>query len=727
LTLVGCAFASAAAFGQSATMSTGNSAPRDDSSGTALQEIVVTAQRRAENLQDVPIAVTALSGEQMQAQGIRQAIGLNMAVPGLTISQYSQGAVIFLRGVGNSNPDPGQEQNVAIYVDGVYYSSIVSDMFSFNDLASVEVLKGPQGTLFGRNTTGGVIQATTKDPEQDFSGKVSVGYESFDTTKTNGYITGGLAPNLAGALSVNYVNQGDGWGEDLVTGQKVNLTRDLDAHGKLLWEPSSDTKVTLMVAFSSIFSDLGLSRNLVPGEPTLPPSYLTTGFKGTIYDDQSNGLNGNWINQKIAALHVEQDLGFSKFVSITSAQYVADYSHNDVDGTPAFIEQGNFLPQRDTTYTEELQLQSEPTSTIRWIVGTMYFNDRAGENPLEVDLAGDSPFILSNTTTGTKSYAAFAQATAPIATDTNLTLGGRYTDDHKDIEGSYFYQPAGTLPVEGSKSWGDFTYKASLDHHFTKNVMVYAGISTGFKSGVYNLISPVSTNGPTLGKTLAPVSPEKLTDYEGGVKMELFDHKLRLNFDGFYYNYKDLQQTQFEGTTSVITNAAAAKVYGLENEIEAVLTNQLSLKGGIAWMHSEYTNFKNAPSNPLGPDGIGAAVPGGVDATGNQLIEAPELTADIGLDYKKAFPYGTLGASAIYAYNSGYFFEVDNRLHQPDYSLVNGELSWLFPDNRVQLRLYATNLTNRLYYSKLDSAAGAPDQGTPGAPRIIGGAVEVKF
>jgi iron complex outermembrane receptor protein len=247
--------------------------------------------------------------------------------------------------------------------------------------------------------------------------------------------------------------------------------------------------------------------------------------------------------------------------------------------------------------------------------------------------------------------------------------------------------------------------------------MGYASVSTGFKSGVYNITFSTPNEGP--------VKPEKLTDFEVGMKSELFDHRVRLNMDAFYYDYKDLQLQTFITTNIVTLNAASAKVYGVEAEFETNLTSQLHLHAGASGLRSKYEDFANVPAYDSA-SGIGVPILGR-SGSGNQLLRTPSFQANAALDYEVPLPVGSLVANATYFHTSGFYFEPDNRLSQSAYNLVNGQLMWKSSEERYNVRLWAKNIFNQQYYAQKISGSGSADAGAPGAPRTYGLSVGVTF
>jgi iron complex outermembrane receptor protein len=717
--LLALAFCQAHAFAAEGDDASGGLAA-DGGSG-ALSEVVVTAQRRAQNMQDVPIAVSAVTGELALAHGITEVSDLPVLAPGLSVTHEVGNALIYMRGVGNNNSTAGQEQNIAIYIDGVYYPSMSADPGSFTNLQRIEVLKGPQGTLFGRNTTGGLIQYVTKDPTQELHANANVGYGNFGTYDANAYVAGGITSNLAADLSVGYHDQSQGWGRNLATGAESSRLRSTDVRTKWVLTPLDGTRITLYGSHTSTWTDEGVNEQILSATPV--PALGGVKKPDSLYDINQNVNSYYTVGQTAINLRIDQEAGPVKLASISSYQNTNRNSLLDLDVTP-IPELAATFPNLTSSFSQEFQVASNTSGRLNWVGGLMYFYMNGREKPLSI-LAGPTELPVVSYFTGQKtdSISAYGQATIPLLSATDLTLGARYTRDTQEL---YGYQQALTpsgpiqIPVDpstNSRHFGDFTYKVSLDQHLTDDIMAFASVSTGFKAGVYNITFSAPNE--------SPVKPEKLTDFEAGLKSEFLDHRLRVNLDAFYYNYKDLQLQTYITTTIVTLNAASARIYGVEGEVEAILTDHLHLHAGASALDSQYRDFNNVPSYDSS-SGIGVPTLG-LSGSGNRLLRTPAFQGNASLDYDIPLPVGALVANATYFHTSGYYFEPDNRLSQSAYNLVNGQLMWKSPDEHFNVRLWTKNLFNQQYYNQKISGSGSPDAGSPGAPRTYGLSLGVTF
>ena len=675
-----------AAGAQNAQTAAGESTTTSD-----IPEIIVTAQRRSENLQDVPIAVSAVSATQLEMQGITSTLDIGRAVPSLTVTQTAGYVLPRIRGVGNSVVGAGYESGVATYVDGVYMAAAPAGLLSLNNIEQIEVLKGPQGTLFGRNATGGLISVITREPSLTPSGSIELSYGDYQTASTNLYVTGGLGNDVAADFAAHISTQGQGYGTNLFNGRDVNRTDDdTTLRSSVRFAPSEDTEVRLTLDYEQNKGSVYGAVRLAPGTSTIFPQ----GPIGNAWDVDSDDQPFNWFKGGGVTARIEQNVGLGKLTSISAYRESQNELGFDADGTPtpgiALYE-----AQRDKQLSEEINLTSNPSSVIKWVGGLYYFRADSGYDPSQVRFFGflqpATPFgpISALNVFGrelTEAYAGYAQATAPVADDTNLTVGLRYSSEKHTLDA---YQtidivdgPTGleTPYPEQSKRFSDPTWRVSLDHRFSPELMAYVSENRGFKSGGFNPQVP----------TDPAYEPEKLDAYEIGVKSDLFARRLRLNVAAFYYNYSNLQVAKFNGTATTYYNGATARIYGLDTDVEVRPSANLTLSGGLTLLHDRFTSFPDAV--------IAIQVPGGVDtetgsAAGNRLPQTADFTATVNADYHVPVSSGEAGLNVSYGYNSGYYSQPDNILRQPSYSTLATTLRFEFKTG-VTVSLWGRNLTN---------------------------------
>jgi len=705
-----------------------NHAIVSDQPETSLQEIVVTAQKRSENLQRVPITVSAVSANTLEGMGIESTTQIAQVFPGVSTRVTYNQLEPYVRGVGTGAAGPGIENPVALYVDGVYYGSQVATAFSLIDVSQVAVLKGPQGTLFGRNATGGVIQVTTRDPSQESSGVYRISYDNYRTATGDAYISGAISQDLAASLTVRYSGAGEGWGRNIATGDENHkLFGDKDFHAKLKFTPDDATTVRVSGDWYAKTDNLG--PNLVPVHPQymtgLLPGYTAT---SNPWDNDSFLPNRNRFIADGVAVQIDRDLAPVRLVSISS--YRADHLTNQFDsaGTPT-PGLGIFIDEHTDQYTQEFQVISKPGQWLDWQTGLFYYRGWGVDDPITAVIypalsAGPTLNVVTDTRETTESAAGYFQGTKEIALDTNLTLGARYTWEHRTFrpsQGTYIGDALiATLPPPSyplNKTYEKPTWRVALDHRFTDDILGYVSYNRGFKSGGYNTHS---ADNP-------PYNPETLDAYEIGAKTEWLAHRLRANAAAFYYDYSNVQVAKYT-TTSLIYNGAKARIYGLDLDIDAQVTAGLQVSAGIEWLHARYTEFPLAPYST--PVVGGGALLYYTNAAGNTLNNAPNATATLRFDYNVPLPVGSLNLSAANSYSSGYYQEPDNFLRQRAYNLTNASIAWVSSDSRITLRFFGNNLFDKAVATQLSTLSVPPigyvaDYAAP--PRIYGVSAQYRF
>lgn len=702
---------------------TGATASAPASDGTQLDEIVVTAQKRAQNSQKIPISVAAISGANLETRGIESVTDLGTSVSGLVFQRVNGIVLPFLRGVGNTGNAAGNEASVATYIDGVYFPRPVSSFFDLKNIERVEVLKGPQGTLFGRNSTGGVINIITRDPSHETSVSASLAYGRFNTVQGDAYLTGALSDTIAMDLSISG-KTGDGFGNNIATGGRFGYEDSILVRSKLLWTPGSDTRVTLTGFYSG--SKQSSQRASFPGYAS--KSFLT----GTVlpsnslsfYDGTDSDGSRDIFKVFGATLRIEQDLSFAKLISISAFSKSKEDSIYDVD----------FLPQNDATaqgkgpvkvFTQELQLVNALGSSFDWIVGAYYYNNKTAytsltfTGPLFGGFDYDSPGQQK-----IESISGFAQATVELLPGLKATGGVRYT--HDDLRGSGQFQllgpPAGPLVTnvpDGRDKISKVTFKAALDYQFTSDVLGYGSFSRGYKAGNFNLLTYGSNT---------PTRPETIDAYEVGLKSELFDRRVRLNGAVFYYKIANPQVALIKGQTIFFSNAGGSEVKGAEFDAEFAVARGFSVRAGATYLDSKYTDYLGAPASiPDLANGGSIPVAGGINAKGNRTPLAAKLTFNLGADYTIQTSAGDFTLTADWSHNSGYFFEPDNLLRQRSYELVNSQLRWKINDT-YGVRVFGRNLAGERIIAGAASYQGPTGFAyVPAPPRTWGIALDVDF
>ncbi|UAJ10528.1 TonB-dependent receptor [Glacieibacterium megasporae] len=665
-----------------------------------IQDIVVTAQRRAENLQNVPIAITAITGNNLNASGISVTTDLIAVVPGLN---YTTNAGVYaqakLRGIGTGSNGPGIENPVATYIDGVYISSMSGALLALNDVEQVAVLKGPQGTLFGRNATGGLIQITTRSPEQKPTMDLSVGYGNLQTVTSSAYLSGGLAPGLTASVSGYYQNQDEGFGKNLYNGQDVFKARTIAGRGKLRWQPAVNTTIALSADYSKIEGPLD---GLRPVAGTF--NVLGQQFTGGPYDVSENVQPAARLEQYGYSATATQDLGRLQIQSITAYRDTLNRTNLDYDETPAPLT-NVFIKQFNRQFSQEIQLQPLKKGGFQWIVGGFYFWARDGYDGTTTNGSTIPNGIsqIQNSSQTVNSLAGFAQASFPVLRDTNLTAGLRYTTDLRKEEGRAdlvlpIGPTVGTSLSTGRRRFSKVTYRLSVDHRFSPDLLVYASYNRGFKSGAFLLQDfPVDI-----------LRPETLDAYEVGVKSDLFDRHLRVNVSSFYYDYQNIQLQLLNRGILTAYNGSGARFYGVDGDVEARFFHGLTLTAGGSYLHNEYKDFQAftaTPVVPVFPPPVGRPNGGNVigvsNVGGNRVQAAPNFTVDFGGNYRVDLGRGHMELNANVYHNGGWYAEADNRLRQRPYDLLNASIAYSPRDNGLTISVYGKNLTNKVYAAYL--------------------------
>lgn len=660
-----------------------------DPDQNAIGDIIVTAQRKNERLQDVPIAVNVETADTVREKGLT---GLTPATFGQIVPAFT-GAVVqgrgsyFLRGIGNTAGLPSSEPSVATYVDGVYIASNSANLFQFNNIDRIEVLKGPQGTLFGRNATAGVIQIITKNPSLDetsFDG--AIGYGNYQTFEMSAYGSTPLSSNLAVNVALQTRRRERGFGRDLLLGEETNKMSETSVRAKLLFEPSSKFQIILAGDYARSFNSA--ERPHPQGVPQIngvldPP---TNGF-----DNYLNVIPSYTTRQAGVSLHLSYDLGFARLIGISAYRDVDPLKIADFDGGSLDYVEAR-IPEPQHNLSQELQLVSSANSKIDWLFGLFYYDSTAGWGSgqrVTGQILGPAQFQFSLASQRARSLAGYGQATASILPATKLTLGLRYTRDRED-----FFTQSSTAFGTGAaytanQSSGKLTWRVALDQAFTSDIHGYVSYNRGTKSGGYSL-----------GVSRPGYAPEVLDAYEAGVKSVLFDKRVRFNAALFYYDYKNIQLQQNQGATTPIVNAAAARLKGIDVDFEINPVRNLTFSGGFVVLDDKFTNYPNAVS--YGPSGGAAII---FDAKGHRLQFASPFQGNIGVRYKLPTRVGELSLSSNIAYNDGYYFNASNRLRQNSYTLVNASLNWTSLSKKYNAEFWIRNIGSTNYYSVASESA----------------------
>jgi len=705
------------ATGTSAQTVAGSTASADsEPKASTLEEIVVTAQKRSERLQSVPVAVTALTASKLEISGITDTKGLSVITPALNFTQTSAFAQPYIRGVGSRGNTPGDEQVVPIYIDGVYQVGLTAGLFQLASVERIEVLKGPQGTLFGRNALGGAINIVTPTP--DFAPKMELGggYGSFAEVKGDAYVTGGLSDTVAASISL--AASGDhGYANDIFADQRASRASSRDARGKILWKPSASFEATLGAHYTRTRDNTGLSDYPIDGNTaarTRDPNVLIGSGYNLARDVQSDANTRSWGTDLTASY---SHPGFT-VTSISSYNKFRSHFIADNDATPIFI---SAFEARQTykTYTQELRAASDGGGPFHWIGGVYYFRD-----DLDVPLFDNYPTVSTAAQQKTRATSLFGEGGYDITSKLRILGGLRYSHESRQMNSINL----GTNQTfADSISFDDASPRATLRYSISDEQQLYATYSTGFKAGIFVI--------PVFGTAIQKVRPEKLKSYEIGYKGDMTSWA-RLNIAGYYYNYTDVQVASFVQTgvdrngvpitAALLQNAASARMYGGEAELSLAPTHDWLIDLSAAYSHAIYKDYKTAAVSVPIVNASGAPTLTGdrtifVDAGGNQIIRAPKFTAGLNTTYTIPAPVfgGSLRGNLTALYNSGYPFDVIGRIETGSYETVNARVTWLSPSEQFELSAWMTNLTDDDHIISVTESAVA-DRAARTRPRSVG-------
>ena len=686
-----------------------------------LEDIIVTATRREERLQQVPVAVTAITAQSLAAADIASIRNLTQVIPGF-IGSRNQGVFQpVIRGVGSTGISIGDEPNVATYIDGIYQPESASTFIDLVEVERVEVLRGPQGTVFGRNATGGLINVITPDPSFTARGRAAVRYgrtrNDASDYDARVYLTGPLSQSFAADFAGLY-RKNDGYIKDLVRGGTLGDSEIVDLRSKVLFEPDDIGKIVLTAEY---FNQNSTTNSPQPLRNASDGLYNTAGrrFAGVILP------TGAWqasltkvprldIERVNLALKMKFDLGGVELEASTGFLDLLFDQETDSDSSNILL--GNFPAIFKTqTLSQEIRLLSTGSGPFKWTAG-VYFYDFGGNSPFKIETSTNGATVTSTLNffpqLSTRSYAGFAEGTYELAASLFLTLGGRYTTEDRS-----FTQIINGQVIFGKveKSFNKWTYRAALRYEFSDDANIYASYGTGFKSGVFNMA----------GTSPVAVDPETIKALEAGIKADPLPW-LRTNLSVYHYDYKGLQvqARDANGVSYILQNAANAKIYGGEFEVTAKPVPNLNLRGSVAYTHARYRDFLLSQSFIPRSDGGNFVVT--LDASGKVMTRAPKLTYNLGFDLGQDIGNGRLALAGNLYHSSRLYYDFQNLVSQAPYTLVNGQFSYSLLDDALKLSLWATNLTNARVLQTVRPGALATD-GFYEPPRRIGVGVETRF
>ncbi|QIB64922.1 TonB-dependent receptor [Kineobactrum salinum] len=616
---------------------------QEDAGPRMLEEIVVTAERRTSSLQDTSMAVSALTGEAMSNRGINDVEALAFAIPNMSFGESVGNARIAIRGIGFDNISVGNEGRVAFHMDGVYVGRPAAALGTLFDIERVEVLRGPQGTLYGRNATGGSINVVTRGPNSDLPGYIRARTGNYDLRELEAATSASLTDEVSGRVAVKVIER-DGYGTNLVNGRQIDDERSRSIRGKLLITPTAALEVALTADYRRENDHNYGYHFLGAGSPERVPTGLLLG--GEVADDIRDVAvdTGPDNKRKMSGLaaQVTYSTGWGELVSVSAYRHTRYDTITDLDATSAPLTRYEQKEESDQ-YSQELRAQGD-LGNSHWLLGAYYYQeDLYGYSKVPIDraLVGLPSLYVAGYFAGgdmeTRAGAVFGQVDWNLTDTLSLTLGARYSVEEKRVDEDYQfdllrpYSPGQALIPSATnrdkETWKDFGPRAVLTYEPDDNLRVYASVSQGFKSGGFNL-----------GGLQEPFDSETLTSYELGLKAHWWQHRLLTNFAIFHYDYEDLQVSKVQEAVIVIENAAKASLQGIEVEVSAILTDQLQIDFNLGLLDTEFDEFST-----FDPARTSLGL---LDLAGNELTQAPRYTANLGVEYEWSAGAGTVTARA---------------------------------------------------------------------------------
>ena len=731
-----------------------DAAPAEES---VLEEITVTAQKRAENLQDTPIAITAVTGATLEAKGRGDIAELGQMTPNLVfnttapVSGVSSGAVVFIRGIGQTDFQLTTDPGVGTYIDGVYVARSIGGVLDVLDLERVEVLRGPQGTLFGRNTIGGAISLVTREPTADFQGRATVTGGSFNRADVRISLSGPVSDDIRVSLVASSKNR-DGYVRGLLDNRDLGDVNRDSARATILFQPTSTFKALLTLDGTRI-REQNAANKLVgvtltaPGAPTrldyrfnrstrgvdaetvaIPPGNPSIAFLYNLVDapvlgtapydgrwitpdlnrTYATGPNGTRLNIWGGALTLEQALPLDATIkSITAYRSTNGSFNRDPDGSPLKVIENQNFNYDQKQFSQELQLTGDAIDNRLKYVGGVYYFRETGNDFLDVTLPIAFGSLTNYTLVKNKSYAAYGQLNFAITDTLGVTGGVRYTEDKKQYRVPVgtggitngllgLFGPPGTMtPFIPSgtfdKSFNNTSFKAGVDWKPNTDTLIYLSYSEGFKSGGFNTryLVPVPA--------IISYDPELLTTYELGVKWEGFDRRLRVNGSTFHSKYRDIQLTVYEQGAPITRNGGSARINGAELEFTALPVERLTLSGGLGYLDAKYTQVPT----PIATKPLDQQI-----TRDKELAKTPKWTLNARAEYRiPVSSSGELRLAADWMYSSHVQNDAINSkfLYQKAFSIANASIGYWVNDGQWSLTAFVDNLTNRRIIESGDS------------------------
>lgn len=728
-----------------------------DRGAVALEEVVVTAQRRSERLQDVPLTVNTVTGADLVRAGVTTIRDLQNVVPGFTFSGQGTTAQPSIRGVSTSLSAAGSENPNALYIDGIYQTAQTLLNADLPDVARVEVLKGPQGTLFGRNATGGAIQIFTRDPSFTPTADLTAegGYytgsgssRSSPHYNLHGFVAGPIIPGVLAASLSGGFDKTDGFLTNDVDGSRTGVIWRQNLRAKLRYTPTDDVTITLgaydlrMNVQGNLLTDTykGLSAassypgSVVPTQPyhtAFDPGYSVADFVQYGYTARAEVDTSTGLITYLTGLNDSRTVNYNSIAAARgSIACIAAFACIDYHFEPVTREM-----------SQELNFASHQFGMFSFVTGAYYYHSTGGTLGIIQENLIPGGLTVQRQHFRHDAEAVYGEATIRPVDPLAIILGLRYGEERLNDESD-------VPPVPGrTRRYHSLTPRVSVRYTFAPELNAYFTFSQGFKSGLTGITNTAIN--------FAAVAPEKITAYEVGLKYAT--SRLTGNISGFYYDYQNKQEQTFTGTSTVIRNTGPVRIYGVDADASVALSRGFTLRAAATWIpEAKYRNFPGAVGqstvfstaangnctllgggSPTAPNlaiatatgglcpGIGSSAQAQFNATGMRLIRTPKLTASTTLSWEQKSGSGTWDASGTLFYSTSVKEELTGTLTQPAYAALNAQGGYRFADG-VRVGIYGRNLTNKAYMvAGLSSSAAFVPNYAP--PREVGVSVNYAF
>lgn len=748
-----------------------------------LEEIVVTAQKRTESLQDVPIAVTVHDGNDIESDNIESLLGISGQTPGLVFTAFSVGQPeISIRGVSSKEDGASANDSVVVSIDDVYIAARTAQVFDIFDLERVEVLRGPQGTLYGKNSIGGSINFVTRKPTADTTVRFRQSFGNYGIFDSAGLISGAISENLYGKVSFSR-RRHDGFLTNILEPTELYESPDYNKsqgerdnfaiRGQFVYMPNEDLE--MIISIDSADDRHGATNREPIGstgfhgnDNATNPVAVNKALKGDNDPFTTLAETEGYTDRNVKGLSVKSTYtGWNgiDFVSIASyRQSNFDWLEDSAGLPPSqthvnLTEPGppdptgwlrvatrpanqgftfditNSAIEETQQITKEFRLVSTAQGQFSWIAGAFYSKEdidrteRFNFTSLGIGPKPDDEHSVQANTTN--SYAVYGQAEYEISEQLTFTGGLRFSSEEKDITvaakklndnpHAVLLRGADFGPTAANEEFSNVSWKASLDYEVNDDVLVYGNLSTGFKSGGF------TGSASTEPRATTPFDSEKALSFEAGVKSRLADNRMLFNALAFTTKYEDLQVTRFFQPAGsrfgefITENAGEAEIQGMEIEVVGILNENFEVGGNLAWLNAEYIDFQGLLSQGAKRQ----------DFNGNKLRLAPETTFSVYVQGDFAMNNGaTVTGKAKYRYQDDMFFDPDNNplTVSPAHSVIDLWLAYTVPDDRMEFKLFVNNATGEEYVTHAFSQRSSRIAfGLYGPPMTYGVSATYKF